>query len=63
MHITIIEKNSSIPVLNYGGIERVIWGLGFALCELGHQVTFIVKKGSSCSFAEVIHYDETKTYQ
>lgn len=63
MHITIIEKNSSIPALHYGGTERVIWGLGFALCELGHQVTFIVKKGSYCSFAEVIHYDETKTYQ
>ncbi len=32
----------------------MIWDLGKSLVEGGHRVTFIVPKGSSCSFAEVV---------
>ncbi|MCT4582023.1 MAG: glycosyltransferase [Flavobacteriales bacterium] len=57
MNILIIH-NSKIPVHKYGGTERVIWYLGKELVALGHQVKYIVPKGSSCDFAEVIERDE-----
>jgi len=59
MHILIVNKGS-IPVTLYGGTERVIWSLGKELNNLGHKVTFLVKKGSYCNFADVIHIDEEK---
>lgn len=59
MRILIVDT-SIIPVKLYGGTERVIWGLGKELAVLGHQVTFLVKKGSYCNFASVIPIDETK---
>ncbi len=52
MNIAIVH-NGKIPVTEYGGIERVIWCLGYELVKMGHKVTFIVKAGSECSFAEV----------
>lgn len=58
MRILIVSK-SIIPVFAYGGIERVVWGLAKSLAELGHQVTFLAKKGSYCDFAKVIDIDET----
>lgn len=57
MNILIIH-NSKIPVHLYGGTERVIWYLGKELVELGHQVKYIVPKGSTCNFAEVIERNE-----
>ena len=45
---------SSIPVYAYGGTERVIWDLAKQLVNFGHQVTFLVPKGSYCDFAKVI---------
>jgi glycosyltransferase involved in cell wall biosynthesis len=56
MHIVIVH-NSIIPAVKYGGIERVIWYLGEELAKRGHVVTYLVKKGSSCAFANVISYD------
>lgn len=53
MHILIIH-NSVIPVLQYGGTERVIWYLGKELVKLGHKVSYLVPKGSTCDFAKVI---------
>ena len=47
----LLVSNSSIPVFAYGGTERVIWDLGQALGELGHEVTYLVAAGSSCPFA------------
>jgi glycosyltransferase involved in cell wall biosynthesis len=35
----------------------VIWDLGYALTQLGHQVTYLVAAGSSCPFAKVLHID------
>lgn len=57
MNILIVDK-SVIPVNHYGGTERVIWTLGKELTDLGHSVTYLVKKGSSCDFASVIQFDE-----
>lgn len=59
MKITLINP-ARIPVLQYGGTERVIWYLGKELVRLGHEVTFLVKSGSSCDFAAIIPIDETK---
>lgn len=57
----LIVNNGIIPVTSYGGTERVIWGLGKELTKSGHAVTFLVKKGSFCGFASVIHIDESKS--
>jgi glycosyltransferase involved in cell wall biosynthesis len=60
MNILIIATSSQIPVINYGGTERVIWDLGKSLTQLGHKITFLVQKGSFCDFANIIHFDSTK---
>jgi glycosyltransferase involved in cell wall biosynthesis len=54
MHI-LIASRTLIPVVTYGGTERVIWDLGKALSESGHQVTYLVAEGSQCDFARVLH--------
>ena len=41
MHILIVNR-SKIPVSAYGGAERIIWWLGKALVQMGHQVTYLV---------------------
>ena len=56
MHVCIVN-NSVIPALKYGGTERVIWWLGRHLVKRGHKVTYIVAKGSTCPFAEIIEYN------
>lgn len=56
----LIVNTCTIPVHLYGGTERVIWGLGKELAQLGHNVTYLVNNGSTCEFASVIHIDETK---
>lgn len=53
MHVAIVS-NSVIPALKYGGIERVIWWLGKELVKQKHRVTYIVKPGSHCDFANVV---------
>ena len=57
MHILIASK-TQIPVVTYGGTERVIWDLGRGLVELGHRVTYLVNSGSTCDFAPLIHIDD-----
>ncbi|MEO6732670.1 MAG: glycosyltransferase [Ferruginibacter sp.] len=52
MHILIVN-NSFIPALRYGGTERMIWWLGKMLVKSGHQVSYLVAKGSYCPFADV----------
>lgn len=49
----VIVHNAQIPVIQYGGIERVIWYLGYELAKMGHKITFLVKAGSECPFAQV----------
>ncbi len=60
MHIVIVH-NSKIPVLAYGGIERIVWYLAEELFRLGHKITFLVKEGSWSSFADVIYFDFEKS--
>jgi glycosyltransferase involved in cell wall biosynthesis len=57
MNIVIVDRGAKIPATKYGGTERVIWGLGYELNKMGHQITFIVPSGSSCDFGKVIHYN------
>ncbi len=53
----LLVSNSSIPVYAYGGTERVIWDLGEALVQLGHEVSYLVAAGSTCPFAKVLVID------
>ena len=62
MHVLLVN-HSPIPVFAYGGTERVIWDLAKCLVEKGHQVSFLVPKGSSCPFAQVIELDPDLTLQ
>ncbi|MDY8134013.1 glycosyltransferase [Aquimarina sp. 2201CG5-10] len=57
MKVLIVDNSGIIPAINYGGVERVIWGLGKELHKLGHEVVYLVKAGSSCDFAEVLEFD------
>jgi glycosyltransferase involved in cell wall biosynthesis len=56
----LIVNNSKIPATKYGGTERVIWGLGKALHQLGHEVSFLVSKGSYCNFAKNVFIYNTE---
>jgi len=56
----LIVGSGIIPARKYGGIERVIWYLGKELSKMGHKVTFLVSRGSSCDFADVLFYDHGK---
>lgn len=58
MHILIVS-NTKIPVLKYGGIERIIWWLGKEYTQRGHQVTYLVETGSACPFADVKFIDHS----
>lgn len=60
MNITLVH-NMKLPVVKYGGTERVVWALGRQLVRMGHHVTFLLPKGSSCSFARVITLDPTRS--
>lgn len=50
----VLVIGSVIPVTAYGGTQRVIWYLGKELVKLGHCVTFLAGRGSTCDFARVI---------
>lgn len=60
MKICIIN-NTPIPVVEYGGTERVIWWLGKELTKRGHKICYLVPKGSSSSFSEVLFYDDSRS--
>lgn len=57
----LLVHNSRLPVQTYEDSERVAWWLGKALIQLGHEVTFLVKKGSECPFAPVLILDDKKS--
>lgn len=61
MKILIVSKNR-IPVVTYGGTERVIWDLGKELVALGHELSYLVKPGSSCPFATTLAYDKHRPF-
>lgn len=63
MKICIVNRGVKIPVITYGGTERVIWGLGKELHNLGHEITFLVPAGSYSDFARVIVLNQSKTLE
>lgn len=48
-----IVHDCRIPVVSYGGTERVIWYLGKELAKMGHDVSYLVPAGSNCDFARI----------
>lgn len=56
MHILQV-CNGKIPVLKYGGTERVVWWLSQELHRRGHKITFLVPEGSTADFANVLIYN------
>lgn len=57
----LLAHNGAIPVFKYGGTERVVWYLARDLTRMGHDVTFLVPRGSHCDFARVITLDEGRS--
>lgn len=62
MNILLVSE-ALYPVKLYGGTERVIYSLAKALSDLGHNVSILCKKGSSCPFAEVIDINPEVPYE
>lgn len=56
MNILLSIPDSKLPVLDYGGTQRVVWYLAKELHKMGHRVTLLAAPGSECSFADVVHY-------
>ena len=56
----LIVSNEIIPVRLYGGTGRVIWFLGKELSKMRNNITYLVSKGSSCDFGNVIYLDNKK---
>ncbi len=59
MKIVLPFVHTKVPVITYGGAQRVMWWLGKELVKKGHEVTFLVKSGSYSPFAEVIAFDDS----
>jgi glycosyltransferase involved in cell wall biosynthesis len=57
----LIASDFIIPARLYGGSERVVWSLGRELRAMGHQVTFLVREGSSCPFGKVIFLERERS--
>ena len=53
----LIVTNLHLPCQTYGGIERVLWWLGKALVQLGHNVSYLAAKSSYSDFATVYPYN------
>jgi glycosyltransferase involved in cell wall biosynthesis len=49
----LIVHTSILPVTKYGGTERSLWYLAWELNKLGHEITMLLPRGSSCPFARV----------
>lgn len=56
----LLAFNEVLPATTYGGRQRIVWWLAKELTQLGHAVTLLVAKGSSCPFAAVRFFDTTK---
>ncbi len=60
MHLLIFQ-NSVIPVYTYGGTQRDIWAQGKEMVKMGHKISYLVKKGSSCPFGNIIPYNPNES--
>lgn len=52
----LIVLNTLLPVVTYGGTERVVWYLAHELHKKGHKVSFLAAAGSKCPFAECLPF-------
>lgn len=59
MHIVQVTDRV-LPANKYGGTERVMWSLAKALVEMGHQITFLAARNTTCDFARVIEIDPSR---
>lgn len=57
----LIVFNTQLPVITYGGTERVVWYLGAELQKKKHNVYFLSAPNSECPFAKCLPFDEKKT--
>jgi len=53
--------NGLVPVLKYGGTERVVYYLGLELMKLGHSVTLLVQGGEAKSQIKTQVFDPKKS--
>lgn len=53
----LIAIDAKLPVVAYGGSERVVYYLGHELSKTGHNVYFLCKAGSECTFATCLPFD------
>ncbi|WP_413112726.1 glycosyltransferase [Thaumasiovibrio sp. DFM-14] len=56
----LLYTTATLPVKNYGGTERVVWDLAFALHLQKHHVTLLAGKGTQCEWARVIERDPSR---
>ena len=57
----LIVFNTQLPVVTYGGTQRVIWYLGAELQKKNHSVYFLCARNSECPFAKCLPFDDTKS--
>ena len=57
----VLVRDVVLPVKKYGGTERVVWALGRELVRMGHQVTLLLHRGSSCPFARLLEIDPSRS--
>ncbi len=50
----LLAVDALYPVQKYGGTERVVYSLGKALSDMGHDVTMLCRAGSQVPFAHVL---------
>lgn len=56
-----IVIDAKLPVVTYGGTERVVYYLGHELSKMGHDVYYLSSSGSECPFATCIPFNHEKT--
>jgi glycosyltransferase involved in cell wall biosynthesis len=56
MHIVQFQ-HTRVPVVKYGGAQRIVVWLSQALVELGHEVTLLAGRGSSVPGVRVVEVD------
>jgi glycosyltransferase involved in cell wall biosynthesis len=62
MHI-VLYHHAVIPPLKYGGTERIIFWLGKALIQKGHEVTLIAREGSRLPGATLVPLQDGEAWE
>jgi len=59
----VLFVNSHVPVLKYGGTERVVYSLAQELIKLGHNVTLLVKSTTPSNPIKTIIYNPNLAFE